>query len=75
MPNKPNARRFQLHRDEDESGVSGIGIVAEGIQFTNGMVALSWLSPYSAVNVYPAGTKIVEDLHGHQGKTRIVWID
>lgn len=74
MPNAPNARRFQLHRDQDETGISGIGIVAEGVQFTGGMCALSWLSPYACVNVY-ANLKVVEDLHGHQGKTRIVWID
>ncbi len=74
MPNKPNARRFQLHRDEDETGISGVGIVAEGVQFTNGMCALSWLSPYACVNVYTC-LKNVEDLHGHNGKTRVVWVD
>lgn len=74
MPNKPNARRFQLHRDQDETGISGVGIVAEGIQFTGGMCALSWLSPYTCVNVYTS-IKVVEDLHGHQGKTRVVWVD
>lgn len=70
----PKARRFQLHRDEDESGVSGVGVVAEGIEFTGGMTALSWLSPYEAVNVY-ANMKVVEALHGHGGKTRVVWLD
>lgn len=71
---KPNAKRFELHRDEDETGVSGTGIVAEGVEFTGGMVALSWLSPYACVNVY-GNIKVVEDLHGHGGKTRVVFID
>jgi len=71
---RPNSRRFQLHRDEDESGVSGVGIVAEGIEFTGGMVALSWLSPHAAVSVY-ANMKVVETLRGHGGKTRVVWTD
>ena len=31
---------FQLHRHEDESGVSGTGIVAEGVQFSDGKCAL-----------------------------------
>jgi hypothetical protein len=71
--NQPNARIFQLHRDEDESGVSGTGVVAEGVEFTSGMIALSWLGTYHAVNVY-ANIKTVEDLHGHGGKTRTVWL-
>ena len=35
-------RRFLLERIEDVSGVAGTGWVAEGIQFTNGCVALTW---------------------------------
>lgn len=65
---------FQLHRDEDETGVSGVGIVAEGIEFTSGMVAMTWLSPHRCVNVYES-IKTVEQLHGHGGKTRVVFID
>lgn len=68
------ARRFQLHRDQDESGVSGVGIVAEGIEFTSGMVAMTWLSPHRCVNVYES-IKTVEQLHGHGGKTRVVFMD
>lgn len=68
------SRRFQLHRDQDESGVSGTGIVAEGVEFTGGMVAMSWISEYVCVNVY-ANIKVVEALHGHGGKTRVVWVD
>jgi hypothetical protein len=67
-------RRFQLQRDEDESGVSGVGLVAEGIEFTSGMVALTWLSPHRCVNVYES-LKTVEALHGHQGKTRVIFVD
>lgn len=67
-------RRFQLHRDQDETGVSGTGIVAEGVEFTSGMVAMTWLSPHRCVNVYES-IKTVEQLHGHQGKTRVVFLD
>ena len=34
------ARRFLLLREEDISGVSGTGIVAEGIEFYDGVCAL-----------------------------------
>ncbi len=70
----PNSRRFLLRRDIDETGVSGTGYVAEGIEFTSGMVAMTWLSPHRCINVYES-IKTVEALHGHGGKTVVEWID
>lgn len=67
-------RLFQLHRDKDTSGVSGTGIVAEGVEFSHGMCALTWLTPNRCVNVYE-NIKAVETIHGHEGATRIVWVD
>lgn len=67
-------RRFQLHRKEDESGVSGTGIVAEGVEFENGKCAVSWCSQYSSVAVYDS-ISVVSRIHGHGGKTEIVWLD
>lgn len=72
MP-KLNARLFQLHRDDDETGVSGTGVVAEGVEFTSGQVCLTWISPHRCVNVYES-IRTVEELHGHEGKTRIVFL-
>lgn len=67
-------RRFELHRDVDETGISGIGVVAEGVQFTNGYCALTWLTLHTSVAFYPS-IETLEAIHGHQGKTRVVWID
>ena len=67
-------RRFKVKRDEDESGVSGTGIVAEGVEFDDGMVAMKWLSHKSTVTFF-ANIKHLKDLHGHGGKTKVVWID
>lgn len=67
-------RRFQLHRDVDTSGVSGTGLVAEGVEFSHGMCALTWLTPNRCVNVYE-NMKAVETIHGHAGNTRVVWVD
>ncbi len=67
-------RLFELHRDVDASGVSGVGVVAEGVEMTNGMCAMTWLTPTRCVNVYE-NIKAVEIIHGHEGRTRIVWID
>ena len=54
-------RRFYLQRDADVSGVSGTGRVAEGVEFGNGMCALSFTSPYPHVNVY-ANLRAVEQV-------------
>lgn len=44
------ARTFTLTRGNDESGVSGTGIVLEGVEFSDGRVILEWTSqPRSTV--------------------------
>lgn len=67
-------RRFYLQRHEDETGVSGIGRVAEGVIFSNGKVALTWLTDYTSVAVYDT-IEAVRVIHGHNGKTEVVYED
>lgn len=64
---------FQLKRLEDESGVSGTGIVAEGVQFSNGKCSLSWLTKFTSVTVYDDIESLVA-IHGHNGKTILEWL-
>ena len=65
---------FVLMRDEDVSGVSGTGVVAEGVEFTGGTVALRWLSEWPTSMVFhDRGIESVNAVHGHGGKTRIEW--
>lgn len=67
-------RIFHLQRDEDVSGKSGTGIVAEGIEFTDGVVALHWLGEWpTSVCYYERGIAAVEHLHGHEGRTKVIW--
>lgn len=67
-------RVFTLERDVDETGISGVGTVAEGIEFSDGVVCLRWLSEWpSSVVHYDRGMASVEAVHGHNGKTRIVF--
>lgn len=69
-------RRFTLERDEDVSGVSGTGTVAEGVEFTDGSVALVWnTGPHKSTVVWPRGIQSVVAIHGHDGKTRVVFLD
>lgn len=69
-------RGFKLIRDEDVSGVSGIGVIAEGTVFSSGAVSLMWINtPYPTVTFHPGGVDSVMYVHGHGGKTRLVWED
>ncbi len=38
-------RRFTMRREFDASGVSGTGLVLEGVQFSTGVVVIHWLTP------------------------------
>ena len=66
---------FRLIRDEDVTGVSGTGIVAEGTLFSSGAVVVAWLGEDPSVVHWPKGMESVEKINGHGGKTRIVWED
>lgn len=67
-------RRFHLIRDEDLSGVSGTGVVAEGVEFEDGTVAICWTTKYHITSVIN-NIKTLERVHGHGGKTYVKWID
>lgn len=68
-------RRFQLHRDTDVSGVSGTGIVADGVMWTDGTASIRWRSEHASVVFWDRGMESVDKIHGHGGATRVVWID
>ncbi len=69
-------KTFRFLRKEDVSGISGIGYVAEGIQFASGKVAISF---YPVAPTFVASVIVfnsmdeVEKIHGHDGKTEIIW--
>lgn len=67
-------RRFKVKREEDESGVSGTGVVAEGVEFENGKVVIQWLSHKPSIAIYD-NIKVFADIHGHGGKTFVLWVD
>ncbi len=69
-------RRFYLQRGEDISGMSGLGKIAEGIEWGNGRVAIIWLSSSPSTGQYDSITAL-ETIHTHNGQhdTKVVWID
>ena len=63
-------RRFELDRLEDATGISGTGVVAEGVEFYDGTVAMRWRTGTASVAFYDSLSD-VEVIHGHQGRTVI----
>lgn len=74
MTDQPSPRRFHLARHEDETGTSGTGVVVEGIEFSDGTIALRWLTDTTSTAVYASIDDVVT-IHGHGGKTTVTWLD
>jgi hypothetical protein len=62
-------RTFKLTRVQDVSGVSGTGVVAEGVVFTNGKCAVTWYGKIASVTVYNTFEECTT-IHGHEGRTK-----
>ena len=67
---------FYLFRKEDESQVSGTGVVAEGCQFNDGQCVLCWLRETEkgkgSIGTYTNMEQLIR-IHGHNGKTTVHW--
>jgi hypothetical protein len=69
-----NAKRFQLVRNVDVTGVSGTGVVADGVLWPDGTVTIRWRGDRpSTVNWGHLDHAVA--VHGHGGQTRIAWLD
>ena len=64
---------FALYRSEDVTGVSGSGTVAHGAQFADGTVVIRWLGKHASTVVW-ASLDAAVNVHGHDGRTRVVWL-
>jgi hypothetical protein len=68
-------RRFIVQRDVDETGVSGTGAVVEGARFEDGRVAYRWcVHPARSTGSFDSIEEMME-IHGHNGNTRVEWLD
>lgn len=70
----PLPRPFHLVRLYDHSGVSGTGIVAEGVLFSTGRVALHWISNHPSTAAWDNVEQMLA-IHGHGGDTVLRWLD
>lgn len=75
------SRKFDLVRRKDVTGISGTGVVAEGVQFSDGTVVMRWLNTSSSREGVKPTTVVHEDirsvveLHGHGSSTYVLWED
>lgn len=67
-------RRFRLDRREDPTGVSGTGCVAQGVVFSDGTVAMRWMTKHRSTAFYSCVADL-EVIHLHHGATVIRWQD
>jgi len=67
-------RRFLLVREHDLTGVSGTGIVAEGVMFSGGRSVLQWLREPYAIGMFQSLNDLIA-VHGHEGATHVEFID
>lgn len=67
-------RTFVLHRAVDVSGVSGTGLVCEGAQFSDGSVVIRWFGDHASTVVWSSLDDAMA-IHGHDGKTQVIWDD
>src|SRR5262252_2439879 len=63
-------RRSNLVRNEDVSGVSGLGVVAEGVEFTDGSCVLRWFGKWPSSAFYSSLADLIA-IHGHEGRTSV----
>ena len=70
---------FIVIRDEDVTGISGTGHIAEWVMFSDGFVVTHWLdrAPMFEPKTetwHNKGTAPFEKISGHNGRTRVVWL-
>jgi len=66
-------RLYEIHRDEDATGISGTGIVAEAAVFSDGITVVRWLTARRSTAIYLSLDEATA-IHGHGGLTRFVLV-
>lgn len=67
-------KTFTLIRLEDVTGISGTGIVAQGVEFDSGRCVMEWLTAFKSIGVYQNSNELIQ-IHGHDGKTVMQYDD
>jgi hypothetical protein len=68
-------RRFVLNRLRDAHQFSGTGIVVEGVAFSDGRVAMRWMTGRARSTVTYDSVADMMEIHSHDDDTVIEWLD
>ena len=68
------ARLFRLVRHTDVSGVRGTGTLAEGVEWSDGTVALRWRGRWPGTATWDGGIEALLAVHGAGGRTQVHWL-
>lgn len=66
-------RTFRLIRTVDVTGISGTGVVAEGVIFQDGETVVRWLSITPSTNIYKNIEEVLK-VHGHGDATSVEFL-
>jgi hypothetical protein len=69
-------RPFLLCRSKDHSGLSGIGVVATGVAFPDGITVVRWRGYHSGIHQLEIFTNPddLTTIHGHRGSSELLWL-
>lgn len=66
-------KQFYLNRTDDISGVSGTGIIGQGVILPSGRVVMEWTTKHKSIAIYDSIDKI-QVLHAHKG-TELIYVN
>jgi hypothetical protein len=66
------ARLFRLVRHTDASGVRGTGTLAEGVEWSDGAVAVRWRGRWPSTSTWDCIESLLAT-HGAGGRTQVHW--
>ncbi|MFB6723814.1 hypothetical protein ACFCV3_26775 [Kribbella sp. NPDC056345] len=66
------ARLFRLVRHADASGLRGTGTLAEGVEWSDGSVALRWRGPWASTSSWDRMEALLA-VHVTDGRTLLHW--
>ena len=68
------ARLFRLVRHTAVAGVRDTGTLAEGVEWSDGTVAVRWRGPWPSTSAWDGGVESLLAMHGNGGRTQIHWL-
>lgn len=64
-------QQFYLLRTKDISGVSGCGIIAQGVIFSSNRCVVEWKMPFMTITIF-SNIEELKMIHSHGGATKVI---